>query len=816
MTSDPVPLVALERVSVAHLDADQPTVRDVSFAIGRGEAVLLLGPSGAGKSTLTLALSGLIPHSLDAEVTGVVRVAGCDVASSSPAALSARIGMVFQDPDAQVVTATVLDEVAFALENLLAPADEIERRAERSLRRLGLWERRHDDPATLSGGGRQRLALAAALATDAPLLVLDEPTANLDPDGAREVYAALHKLVAAGDRSILLIEHDVDAALPLATRVLVLDDEGRLAFDGSPARVLGEHRRELAALGVWLPRSASHASEGMRDARPEADAGETASARVEDHAARRPAAAVREAPGGTRARASRGGAAASADAIVAVHDLVLARGRRGSRRTVLRGVSLDIPRGSFTAVVGPNGAGKTTLAQAIAGVLPAPRGSVRVDGDDPARSRRGRRVGFVFQNPEHQFVAHTVRDELAHDLRGRGLTRDEIDGRVDAMLGRLGLAAHAERHPFRLSGGQKRRLSVGTALIGIEPGERRVLVLDEPLFGQDRARASEIIGMLEALRADGVTIIVVTHDPALVDRCATHVVEVRDGRAVMRAHRPAEADPDPGERTLGPTEVSAAPVVLDDSSAVPLPDTGPVRVAAPPPAERRRALDRRDPLAKLVAVLPAMIALVFTRDPVVPAIVLSLSYAVLLAGSRLTRRLALWLGLVLPAIAAILSVGFSLWTDVETGIATGLRLAALLATALVGGVSTDGAGFVRSLTQHLRLPYRLGGTALAALRFVPRFRDEREIIRSAHRVRGRRGPLAAIGVGASTLVPLLASGIRHAERVALAMDARAFGAHPTRTERHPAVWTPADTALVIGGWLLTVAAFVGAALLPPG
>ncbi|MGI0521246.1 ABC transporter ATP-binding protein, partial [Microbacterium maritypicum] len=227
------PLLRVRELSLTHADAAHPSPRDVTFDIDAGEVVLLLGPSGSGKSTLTLALNGLIPHALPARMVGTVEAGGIDTASAQTAVLSTQVAMVFQDPDAQIVTGSVYDEVAFGPENLLLPLDVVESRVEEALRRVGLWDRREENPDHLSGGGRQRLAIAGALAMGSALIVLDEPTANLDPQGIDDVYAALAEVVAAGDRAILLVEHNLDAAMAFVTRAIVLDREGRVAFDGS-------------------------------------------------------------------------------------------------------------------------------------------------------------------------------------------------------------------------------------------------------------------------------------------------------------------------------------------------------------------------------------------------------------------------------------------------------------------------------------------------------------------------------------------------------------------------------------------------------
>jgi energy-coupling factor transport system ATP-binding protein len=530
------PLLRVRDVSLTHADAAHPSPRDVSFDIQPGEVVLLLGPSGSGKSTLTLALNGLIPHALSATMTGTVEAGGLDTADAQTSELSTRVAMVFQDPDAQIVTGTLYDEVAFGPENLRLPVAEVTARTEDALRRVGLWERRDDNPDRLSGGGRQRLAIACALAMGSPLIVLDEPTANLDPQGIDDVYAALADVIAAGDRAILLVEHNLDAAMGFVTRTIVLNREGRVAYDGPVAEIIRAHTDELVAMGVWLP-AATLAALRLRDDGIRLD---PLPLTPEDLAVQLP-------PASAPSPTTQTDAAPTGEAIIRARGLTVRRGRT----EILHGIDLDLEPGSLTAIVGANGAGKTTLIQALAGVVPPPKRQVDVDGIDPGTAAPrdlAARIGFVFQNPEHQFIAHTVFDELAHGLtlrqaqgpKGRqaqgpkgpqaqgpkGVADAEITERVTEMLERFGLAYKADVHPFLLSGGEKRRLSVGTALIA----RPRVLALDEPTFGQDRARATELLALLQSLRADGTTIVIVTHDLQLVADHTTHTVILADGR----------------------------------------------------------------------------------------------------------------------------------------------------------------------------------------------------------------------------------------------------------------------------------------------
>ncbi|WP_295777464.1 ABC transporter ATP-binding protein [uncultured Microbacterium sp.] len=520
-------LLSVRDLGIRHDGADAEAPAGASFVVNRGEVVLLLGPSGAGKSTLALALNGLIPHAVPATVRGRVEVDGLDTAETPVSVLSTRVGMVFQDPDAQLVTGTLLDEVAFGPENLRLPVADVLERAEEALRRVGLWDRRHENPDRLSGGGRQRLAIACALAMGSPLLVLDEPTANLDPQGVEEVYATLGALVAAGDRAIVLVEHNLDAVVGIVDRVVVLDRTGRTVADGTVDEVLRARAAELHEMGVWLPVS-TLAALRLRAA------GWTLDPLPLDPTELRTALDAADAPAGSPATSVP--SAADAAPVASAEPLIRVRGLRTlrGRREILHGIDLDVAAGEFVAIVGANGAGKTTLLQSLAGVVPVPRGQVVLDGIDVARSdprELARRIGFVFQNPEHQFIAHTVFDELAHGLRRQRLAENEVRERAFDVLRRFDLDGKADVHPFLLSGGQKRRLSVVTALVAGAP----VLALDEPTFGQDRARADELMDLLEGLSADGTTILVVTHDMQLVTEHAHRTVVVSEGRVIADA-----------------------------------------------------------------------------------------------------------------------------------------------------------------------------------------------------------------------------------------------------------------------------------------
>jgi energy-coupling factor transport system ATP-binding protein len=453
-------------------------VRGVDLRIERGERVLLLGPSGAGKSTLLAALAGLLADD-SGEMEGTVEIDGLD-----PHKARERVGIVFQDPETQLVMARAGDDVAFGLENRGVPTEEIWPRVGEALARVGFRYGRDRSTAALSGGEQQRLALAGALATRPDLLLLDEPTANLDPAGAALVRESVGAALGP-DTTLVLVEHRVTESLPLVDRVVVLEPGGGVRADGPPASVFAAHGDRLAAEGVWVP------GHPIAPRRASFEPGE---------------------------------------ALLTAERLGYRHG--GAARPALSDVDLVVRAGEALAVLGPNGSGKSTLALLLGGLLRPSAGrvvaSAALAGElaetPPHRWRAAaltRRIGSVFQDPEHQFVAPTVREELALGPRRIGLAHDAVSSTVDGLLGRLHLDRLAGANPYTLSGGEQRRLSVATALATAP----RILTLDEPTFGQDRRTWIELVDLLAGLRDGGRGVVAVTHDSdfvaALADRSLT-------------------------------------------------------------------------------------------------------------------------------------------------------------------------------------------------------------------------------------------------------------------------------------------------------
>ena len=470
-------------------------LRDVDLTIHPGEHVLLLGASGAGKSTLMAALAGVLGGPEEGDQEGSLAVDGID-----PSVARGKVGLVLQDPDSQIILERVGDDAAFGCENLNVPRDEIWRRVRESLDLVGLdgidLERstRH-----LSGGQRQRLALAGVLAMRPGLLLLDEPTANLDPEGVREVHDAVRDVLANTGQTMVVVEHHIDVWLDLIDRVIVIGHPnpdshvGGVIADGTPREVFGEYGDLLAAGGAWVPGRA------IAERAPQA------------------VAAVR--------------ADAADEPALVTEDLSFGRGTALGEH-----IDLAFRSGEVTALMGPNGAGKSTLALTLAGLLKPLAGHVRVRsdiasgarGDEPdlwrSRELLGR-IGMVFQEPEHQFAAPLVRDEVAIGPKSMGADEEKAYAIADEMLERMNLSRFAKANPYTLSGGEKRRLSVASMLAAAP----RILVMDEPTFGQDFTTWTEMVDLIAGVRDQGCAVIVVTHDEPLVE--ALHARRIMFGFA---------------------------------------------------------------------------------------------------------------------------------------------------------------------------------------------------------------------------------------------------------------------------------------------
>ncbi|GAA4855009.1 ABC transporter ATP-binding protein [Paenibacillus vulneris] len=456
--------------------AGSPTLlfNDISFSVQTGQKVLLLGPSGCGKSTLLQVLTGLVPNVIEVPV------------KFDEIAIPASWGYVFQDPDTQFCMPYVDEEMAFVLENLGVPREEMSGRISDGLRQVGLeLPELHMPIQAMSQGMKQRLAIASVLALEPEVLFFDEPTALLDPEGTRQVWDTIKAI--GRDKTVVIVEHKIDEIIGFVDRVVLFSPQGDILADGPPADVFGQHKEKLKEYGIWYP--------------------EVWDDYVSGPAYRSLRNAAEENP-------------VPASGLLKLSDFSAYRGREAKLRVEKAAAS----SGEWIAVVGENGAGKSTLLQALMQLIKT-SGAYELAG----RGVKGFKdvadtAAYVFQNPEMQFVTHSVLDEAAFGFRlGRRLDAERL---ALELLAEFGLEAQQNQHPYQLSLGQKRRLSVATAMYQAQ----RVILLDEPTFGQDAANTFAILEKLEAWRRQGTTIIMVTHDLEIVRWFATRVWVVERGR----------------------------------------------------------------------------------------------------------------------------------------------------------------------------------------------------------------------------------------------------------------------------------------------
>lgn len=499
----------LQSVSLRFPARSQPVLDNIDCQIEAGQGVIIFGASGSGKSSLVQLLSGVIPHSINALLDGTVEVYGRDVSRLSVVELSRTVGMVAQDPQSQVCLARVEDEIALCLENHGTPVDDIDKAIDTTLEAVGAGELRMRDTATLSGGECQRVAVAAALVSSPKLLLLDEPTSMLDADGVSAVRAALGRAIDGIRPTTVLVEHRLDeiageyGAAGLPERAIVLDRNGRLVAQGVTTQLLSDHAALLRAGGCWLP----------LESELNALTGNTGGIKNPVN------------QGFLRGIVERSLVAFNVPAPVDAGEVRLRAENLSigyDGRPSISNLSLELRAGTITTVVGRNGVGKSTLLRTLAGVAAPLSGTV--EGD---------RAGLIFQNPEHQFVAPTVAAEVAVGIPSnvRGAERES---RVESLLAEHRLGVLRGRSPWRLSGGEKRRLSIAAMLAH----GRGVILADEPSYGLDRHDALAAMTAIRRAADNGAAVLIASHDV----RCAAGISDLMmalDGDAL---HPPASRD----------------------------------------------------------------------------------------------------------------------------------------------------------------------------------------------------------------------------------------------------------------------------------
>jgi energy-coupling factor transporter ATP-binding protein EcfA2 len=499
-------MIELRQVTYTYPDAATPVLKNLSLKVEEGEFLLLIGNSGAGKSTLLRCLNGLVPHFHGGTLSGTVRVAGRDPVALGPRGMSQVVGFVLQDPESQFVVDSVEDELAFAMENHNLAPSVMRKRVEEVLDQINIAHLRHRKINTLSGGEKQRVAIGAVLTLQPQVLVLDEPTSQLDPQAAEEVLTTVQKLNADLGLTVILSEHRLERVVQYADRLVYLPGDGGSPAIGSPQEILPQVDLEpplvrLAKNLGWTPLPLT-IKDGRRFAR----------------ALNLPSAEVQRPPG----RADR----VRNDHAEMMHMTNVWFSYGGQE--ALRGINLSVAGGEFVALMGRNGSGKTTLLKHIVGLLHPERGKVELFGEDIRGSSVediALRVGYVPQNPGSLLFADTLREELDFTRRSHQLDT----GGYEDLLASLNLSHLADAYPRDLSGGERQRAAMAAILVS----DPDVILLDEPTRGLDYHQKRALASFLSTKQRQGKAVVMSTHDVELVAQCAERVVILAEGQVVV-------------------------------------------------------------------------------------------------------------------------------------------------------------------------------------------------------------------------------------------------------------------------------------------
>lgn len=491
-------LLGCNHLTVRFFEDKEPVLKEVSLHINQGEKVLILGPSGSGKSTIISVLAGIIPEHIEASVSGEVT-------------RKKRAGVLFQNPDTQFCMEHVDEEIAFSLENRKVPREEMDAIIHELLEKVGLAINPHTPIANLSGGMKQRLALASLLALEPEVLFLDEPTAQLDPSGRKEVFEVIKGTAARTGQTMVMVEHVLDGCIEWMDRVILLSENGKIIAEGKPEMVLNQYKAEMQEAGIWFPKVFPYKWEELiqEESHPRRvdliHKYESKKARIESENIYNP--------------------------VLETNHLEAAY----LKETILDNIDFTVNKGEWIAVIGNNGAGKSTFLKILAHLKKSKKGEIRFQGKELKKWRDRdlyQHLGFVFQNPEFQFINQTVFDEIAFSGIQYQWKEGDIKKRTTELLKEFGLEPYQDQHPFTLSFGQKRRLSVATMLLL----DQDILLLDEPTFGQDAKSSHDLLQVLEKRKKEGTSIIMVTHDMDIVDQYADQVVVLHQKKLAFADH----------------------------------------------------------------------------------------------------------------------------------------------------------------------------------------------------------------------------------------------------------------------------------------
>lgn len=519
--------INLENVNYRYPKNQEPSLKKINLTIKEGKFIAIMGPTGAGKTTLTLCLNGLIPQLLEGELTGRITVAGKDLSKKRVQEMSKYIGLVFEDAEAQIFGRTVEEDIAFGPKNFSLPSSEIHKRVQQVLEKVGLCGFEKRNTSELSGGEKQRLAIAGVLAMQPEILVLDEATSELDPQGRAEIYQMIDDLRRERGMTILAVEHSSEEIVKRADEIIVING-GRIAWKGEP-QILFRNIPLLNQLGIkplpvsllgWelhqkglitfdeIPLDVSEGEAVIKDLMKKQGKGFLKDILLYS----------------TTNRKSK-----ESEALVEVTNLSY---KYASGQLALENINLKVQRGEFIALIGQNGAGKTTLAKHLNGLLKPSEGEVVVQGKNTREfhtSQLSQLVGYVFQNPDHQIFSETVEKELQYGLKNAGIKGFDMEERVNEALKITGLEEKRHVHPFSLGKGERQLLAVAS-ILALKP---KILVVDEPTTGLDTIGVNNIMHLFKKLHKSGTTIIMISHDMDLVERYAERIIVMKKGRILM-------------------------------------------------------------------------------------------------------------------------------------------------------------------------------------------------------------------------------------------------------------------------------------------
>jgi len=547
--------ILMEDVSWKYEEGGKEALKGVDLKVRKGETVVITGPSGAGKTTLCRCINGLIPHFYSGELKGNINVCGMDTRTSTITDISRKVGICFDNPSNQLFCATVFEEVAFGPQNLCATKDELMERVSEALRFCRLEEYKDKNPHALSGGEKQSVAIAASIAMRPEICILDEPTANLDSFGTMLVLDALRKLTGMEKKTTILVEHKLQYTLPIADRLIILDN-GEILADGPPKKVLCDAEL-LQKTQIQVPYVTVLAHKLLKKVSEHnlpitIDEGTKFLKELFNKKKFKPSLAKLNASQSKRQRSP----------IITCKDVCY---KYLDGTVALRGINLEIYEGEFLGLIGKNGSGKTTLAKLFNGLYKPTEGNVVVDTMDTKNTqieKLASTVGYSFQNPDDQIFAKTVQEELAFGPKNLKLPLEEVQRRVEEVAREVGIYEYLDENPFLLSQGLRQRVAVASVLT-MNP---KVLVIDEPTTGQDYARCKIIMDLAKRLHDKGKTVIVISHNMDLIAEYCERLVVMLNGQVLaVGPTREIFCQPDLiAKSSLEPPQVTQLSLVLKD------------------------------------------------------------------------------------------------------------------------------------------------------------------------------------------------------------------------------------------------------------